>query len=144
MRPHFAMILCLAACSARARSAESAGGPVAITHVTVIDVAATNASVARKSGQTVVIDGDEIRNVGPDSSVTVPSGATIIDGSGKYLIPGLWDAHAHLTEGGRGALEMLVANGVTGARDLGGRFGELQQLRSDIRAGQLTGPLLVL
>jgi len=137
------VLLCLAACDRPAPSAASGDTPLAITHVTVIDVAATDAEVARRTGQTVVIVGGEIRDVAPDSSATIPAGAAVIDGSGKFLIPGLWDAHAHLTYGGRGAMEVLVANGVTGARDLGGRFDELQRLRADVKSGQLAGPLIV-
>src|SRR5688572_18196190 len=102
----FLVFLGLAACDAPPRPAASGGSPLAITHVTVIDVAATDEAGARRTGQTVVIDGGQIRDVAPDSSVTIPAGATVIDGSGKFLIPGLWDAHTHLTYGGRGALEV--------------------------------------
>lgn len=133
----------LAACSATERSAAADGAPLAITHVTVIDVAATDAERARRTGQTVLIAGGKIQDVAPDSSVAIPAGATVIDGSGKFLIPGLWDAHAHLTYGGRGAFEVMVANGVTSARDLGGRFDELQRLRAEVQSGQLAGPYII-
>ena len=63
--------------------------PVAITNVTVIDVAGGR----RVPGQTVVISGSRIRAVG--RRVTVPAGARVVDGRGRFLIPGLWDMHVH-------------------------------------------------
>jgi imidazolonepropionase-like amidohydrolase len=67
----------------------------------------------------------------------------VVDGRGHYLIPGLWDAHAHLTHAGQSALDPYVANGVTTVRDLGGRLPELLALRREIRAGTRVGPRLL-
>jgi len=47
-------------------------------------------------GQTVVIQGERIRSIGPVDALSVPAGATVIDGSGRYLIPGLADMHVHV------------------------------------------------
>jgi imidazolonepropionase-like amidohydrolase len=68
---------------------------------------------------TVVVRGDRIVAVGPADSVSVPSGATIIDATGKTLVPGLWDNHGHfqLTSQSSGAL-LQLANGITTVRDL--------------------------
>jgi imidazolonepropionase-like amidohydrolase len=46
--------------------------------------------------QTVIIDGDRIVDVVPSDEITLPPGATIIDGSGKYLMPGLAEMHGHV------------------------------------------------
>src|SRR5687767_8059923 len=62
---------------------------LAFTHVTIIDVAARDSRRALKPNQTVVVTGDRITEVG--GKVRIPKGAQVIDASGKYLIPGLWD-----------------------------------------------------
>jgi imidazolonepropionase-like amidohydrolase len=86
---------------------------IAITHVTVID---TTGGPAR-GDMTVQIAGDRITSVGPAVSAAIPKGAQVIDGTGKFLIPGLWDMHIHAffgdwVPGGREAtLPLFVANG---------------------------------
>jgi hypothetical protein len=67
------------------RPAGASARAIAITNVTVIDVV----SGAKQAGVTVVAKGGEIAAVG--RSVPVPRGAVRVDGSGKFLIPGLWD-----------------------------------------------------
>ena len=69
--------------------------------------------------QTVVVRRDRIHQIGPSGSVGVPTGATVIDGAGKFLMPGLSDMHAHF--GHEGDLLLFVANGVTTVRDQIGR-----------------------
>jgi imidazolonepropionase-like amidohydrolase len=64
----------------------------AFTHVTVID----GATPEPRGDRTAVIRGNRIVAEGPSASVTVPSGSRVIDGRGKFLIPGLWDMHVHL------------------------------------------------
>ena len=78
----------------------------AITGVTLID-GTTRASV---QDAVVVVDGSRITQVGARASVTVPAGATIIDGRGKYLIPGLADMHHHLGSGSTRAQQNLHSN----------------------------------
>ena len=63
----------------------------------------------------------------------------VIDGSGKFLIPGLWDAHVHLRWKGEGSLEELVASGDPALRDLGGHLDELDAWRSEIEVGTRVG-----
>ena len=60
-----------------------------ITGVTVIDVAAGRSV----PDQTVVVAGDRITRTGARAGFKVPAGARIVDGTGKFLIPGLWDMH---------------------------------------------------
>src|SRR5262245_46451583 len=67
----------------------------AITGVTLID----GTSRAPIQNATVVIDGARISQVGARGSVSVPSGASVIDGQGKFVIPGLADMHHHLQSG---------------------------------------------
>jgi imidazolonepropionase-like amidohydrolase len=66
----------------------------------------------------------------------------LIDGRGKYLIPGLWDMHVH-TDGDDRVLRLLLAYGITGARDMGGDVAKLADARRRIASGQLAGPRLL-
>jgi predicted amidohydrolase len=89
--------------------------------------------------QTVIVDGARIRRVVP-SSTAVPNDASVIDGTGQFLIPGLWDAHVHLTKLGKLSLPIFIANGVTGVRDMGSDFRDIQKWRSAIDSGESVGP----
>ena len=130
------------ACSAPA-SGPAAPGAIAISGVTVIDVLAPDDSSAARPNQTVLIEHGRITRVGPASTVRAPRGATVVDGRGKYLIPGLWDTHTHLTFAGEASLGLWVANGITTARDLGYRLPELLDWKRRIRDGSLIGPRLL-
>jgi imidazolonepropionase-like amidohydrolase len=121
-------------------SSAIAQGPIAITNVSVID--ATNPMP--RNGLTVIIRGDRITDVGPSSSTTLPEDASVIDGRGRYLIPGMWDMHVHtVTVAGRTLLGLYVANGVTGVRDMASEWDTLRTWRSEIARGTLTGPRIV-
>ncbi|WJG09431.1 amidohydrolase family protein [Aliiglaciecola sp. LCG003] len=103
--------------------------------------AITDVSVLSPDGQmmlpnrTVVIDGGEIISV--TANGTVPAKATVIDGRGKYIIPGLVDSHVHILKSPNDLL-LYVANGVTHVRDLGGPPERLK-LREEIAQGRV-GP----
>ena len=113
---------------------------VAVTHATVIDM--TGAPARRD--MTVVVRGDRIAAMGPAASTRVPPGARVIDGRGKFLIPGLWDMHVHTAvPGGRPLLSLYVATGVTGVRDMAGDWPTLQRWRREIDDGTLVGPRIV-
>src|SRR5437899_281905 len=121
-------------------SARATAQSVAFAHVSVIDA---RDSLPRRD-QTVVVRGNRIVAAGPARTTSVPSGARIIDGSDKFLIPGLWDMHVHTAIiGGRELLGLYVANGVTGVRDMAGDWDTLTTWRRDIRAGRLVGPRIV-
>jgi predicted amidohydrolase YtcJ len=112
-------------------------GTVAITNASFIDVA--NGSV--RSAQTVLIVGNRISQIGPSTSVRAPRGALVVDATGKYLIPGLWDMHSHAVMFGRTALALYLAHGVTSVRDMGAEhFGEAKAWRDSIAAGTMFGP----
>ena len=115
-----------------------------ILHVTVID--ATGADAA--PDQTVVITGGRISAMGKSGAVTLPDNAKMVDATGKFLIPGLWDMHVHTLQKGRPELffPLLLASGVTGVRDPGSPFSELhdvRRLREQIEEGELLGPRIV-
>lgn len=108
--------------------------PVAITNARVVDVASGQV----RPGQTVVISGGSITAV--TTGGATPAGARVIDGTGKYLVPGLWDMHVHLSMAGREALPVLLANGITAVRDMGGNGPTVMAWRDSVLAGRLDGP----
>jgi imidazolonepropionase-like amidohydrolase len=127
---------CVCARSALAQAAApTIDRPLAITHVTVID--ATGA--AARSDRTVVIAGNRIEAI-VDASARIPKGARIVSAKGKFLIPGLWDMHVHLAASD---LPRLVANGVTGVRDMGNVLANVDVWRGKIAAGSMVGPHIV-
>jgi imidazolonepropionase-like amidohydrolase len=117
-----------------------AGSTLAITGVTLIDVRASGPLSARRDGQTVIVDRGTITHIGPAATASVPPGAQRVDGLRRYLIPGLWDAHAHLSSAGPSALLAYVATGITTVRDLGGRITDFQAWEQEIRDGTLVAP----
>ena len=115
--------------------------PLVIIHVTVIDGTGAKAAL----DQTVVIKGHRIAAMGKAGEVFIPKGASVVDATGKFLIPGLWDMHVHTLEEGRPKefFPLLIANGVTGVRDMGSPMSDLQavtMLRNQIDGGEIMGP----
>lgn len=123
------LIVLLFAVSAAA--AQQTQEKIAFTHVTVIDCR----QGTTKSDMTVVVTGDRITAVGASKETDPPAQARVIDCSGKFMIPGLWDMHVHLDEY---SLPLYIANGVTGVRVMGGA-GRMK-LREAIRSGERLGP----
>jgi imidazolonepropionase-like amidohydrolase len=110
---------------------------VAITHVTVVDPASGTAA----PDMTVVMRGDRIASV--DKGKAAPAGAQVIDGRGKFMIPGLWDMHTHLTDSRASALPALVATGVLYVRDAGnGDLTEIDEWRGQIASNARLGPTI--
>src|SRR6185503_3032688 len=81
----------------RRGSERSPPATLAITHVSVAD----GSGAPLQRDMKVLVRGTRITAVGPSAATSVPAGARVIDGSGRYLIPGLWDMHVHLTVAGR-------------------------------------------
>src|ERR1044072_5732919 len=87
--------------------------PLVFNHVTVID--ATGASA--KPDMSVVISGGRILKLGRAGRVRLPKDALVVNASGKFLIPGLWDMHVH--EWSKEVFfPLFIANGITGVRDM--------------------------
>ena len=131
---------------------------LAIENVTVIDTTARAVDQARRPRQTVLIEQGRITRVGPAGKLALPENAQRIDGAGKFLIPGLWDMHAHLNRDRwtqvRVMLPLLIANGVTGLRDCLGDCWEpcptgrqtlsrMRRLQQRIEEGKTLGPRIV-
>jgi imidazolonepropionase-like amidohydrolase len=89
------------------------------------------------SGQTVIVDGDRISWLGPESEARIASATQRIDGRGKYLMPGLADMHCHPYA--QDDLLLLIAHGVTTIRNPQGMPRHVLW-RQRIEAGELLGP----
>ena len=120
--------------------------PLVIQHVTIID----GTGRAPQLDQTVVIVGDRITAIGSAAQIKIEKTARVIDARGKFLIPGLWDMHVHIA--GVSAdpawskdvlLPLLLANGITGVRDMGGDLDILLAWKREIESGSLLGPHIV-
>jgi imidazolonepropionase-like amidohydrolase len=114
------------------------------THVTVIDMV----DARPRADMTVVIEGNRITSIGKSAGRRPPKRARVIDATGKFLIPGLWDMHVHALRKERVSyfLPLFVVNGVTGIRDLGTNeegFASLNRLRKEIADGARMGPRIV-
>ena len=148
-----AAALSLASCNAAREATLQAAAPrpasLVVTHVTVID------PESRKvlPDHDVFIDGNRIVAVLPSSQASGFAAARTIDGTGKFAIPGLMDMHFHLflPEPSAPSLNLLLANGVTGIREMSGDCWEAagategciqhyRLLREQIRSGAVAGP----
>jgi imidazolonepropionase-like amidohydrolase len=116
--------------------------PLVFNHVTVIDMTGAQS----KPDMTVVIRGNRIITVGKSAKTSIPKNARVIDATGKFLIPGLWDMHAHLGNEDfdkSSYLRLFIANGVTGIRIMEGAP-EYYLWRKEIESGALLGPRMVI
>ncbi|MFQ5549831.1 MAG: hypothetical protein ACE5FJ_01180 [Gemmatimonadales bacterium] len=113
----------------------TASGVLAISNVFVLPMDGTGLL----EGQTVVVRGDRIERVGPAAQVVVPSEAVVIDGTCRLVMPGMADMHVHM--GWKADAILLLANGVTTAREMWGSTAHLD-FRNEILAGGHPGPSL--
>jgi imidazolonepropionase-like amidohydrolase len=107
---------------------------LAVTRVSVVDV--VDGRIVPNS--TVVISGDTITSVTQNGPP--PANAQVVDGLGKFLIPGLWDMHAHVEATRESSLQLYVANGVTGIRDMGSDLDFILGVREGTASGRILGP----
>jgi imidazolonepropionase-like amidohydrolase len=137
----------MCAVALRAASAQQAApsSALVIQNVTVINVE----TGARWTDQTVVVTGNRISAVGQASAIRPPAAARVVDGRGKFLIPGLWDTHVHaLFNGFNQAMPYLAAIGITSVRDMASSFAQVADARTPRedpnfiapRAAVLSGP----
>jgi imidazolonepropionase-like amidohydrolase len=90
----------------------------------------------------VIIENGRIKAVGPKNSVKIPKGAKTFDAKGRYVLPGLWDMHAHFEQVEWGPV--YLAAGVTTVRDVGNEFDFITSVRDAIAAGRGLGPTMLL
>jgi Amidohydrolase family len=143
--------VCAAASASVVRAQAPRDAPViALTRVTLVDPARD----APQPDATIVIQGQRIVAAGPRRAVAIPRGARVIDASGKYVIPGLWDMHTHVAQpvapgveletGAAYFFPLFIAYGVTGVRDMAGDLTTLRRWRGEIEQGARLGPRLII
>ncbi|MBB5015305.1 amidohydrolase family protein [Rehaibacterium terrae] len=95
--------------------------------------------------QTVVVRDGRIAALGPAAEVAIPDGARVVEAEGKYLMPGLGEAHGHMPPRGHAnldtVLDLFLAHGITTVRGVLGEPGQLT-LRAELAAGERAGPRL--
>jgi len=126
--------------------ARSGAQTTTIDNVTIIDV--TNGRL--RSHKTIVIDGNRITRI--DDANDATRAAATLDGTGMFVIPGLWDMHVHAYFTNDTAkfhstsevmLPLFIANGVTGVRDLGSNLEATLAARDSVALHQLIGPRML-
>lgn len=109
---------------------------LAITHATLFD----GSGGPPLPDANVVIEGSRFLRVGPAPQTPVPDGAQVLDGRGRFLMPGLVEMHGHIQEPEREHLPLFLAAGVTTVMDLGGLVPHLTAYRAAVESGQKLGP----
>lgn len=111
---------------------------VAIRDVTLVNVADGTLHPA----QTVLVNGNRIVAIGPTDAVKISDDTEVVEGTGGYLIPGLWDMHVHGTRR-ESTYPLYLANGVTGVREMFGRA-DAAGFRAALAAKQIAAPRMYL
>jgi imidazolonepropionase-like amidohydrolase len=111
---------------------------LAFTHVTVLDVKTGEL----KPDMTVLTSGGRITEIGKTAVLRVPEAAELFEGSGKFMIPALWNMHVHSVgyTAATKAFPQLLANGVVGVRDMAAPLDEVLLLRQETNDHSALGP----
>lgn len=140
-------------CVALSACTQAKPPPLAIRGATVVDVG----DGSLRPDHTVLVAGQRIVAVGPADKVRIPDGADVIDATGGYLIPGLWDMHVHSvanvavdrSHGSVAAKDwhfpLFLAHGVTGVRNMNDGTGDVtlelsKRIKRQLAEGDLRGP----
>ncbi len=118
------LILILAGCT------ETLTGDLIITNVNIINVETGDVL----ANQDLVINSDTITRITRHSSKYYKA-PSIIDGTDKFLIPGLWDMHTHTWWGYKELFPLLLANGVTGIQEMSGNLTQWRSIKEKIKKG---------
>lgn len=149
MRPHILWSAVLIAAGVTVATACNGGDdatPVSsgtiIDHVTVVDTR----DGSSKRDMAVLLDGGTISKIAPGGSFRAEGSATVVDGSGKYLVPGYNDMHTHVLDMADQSptyFPQMIANGITGFREMAGStalIARAKALNADSAAGKLLAP----
>jgi imidazolonepropionase-like amidohydrolase len=120
-------------------------GALVLRNVTIVDIERNRLEPRRD----VVIVGDRIVGIQAGGTARTPKQGRVLDGSGKFLMPGLWDFHVHVFSAPGEedfALPLYILSGITGVRDAGAlrTLPEQQRVAAAIERGERIGPRLVL
>jgi hypothetical protein len=142
MRTTAALLLLVVAAVVPPLSGLSASSSLVFAHATVIDVRTGHIL----PDQTIVITGDRITALSPHAGI--PADAEIVNATGKFIIPGLWDMHVHALWSNdqiKRMFSLFLANGVTAIRDMGSPLpvGETLNWRTKVANGTVRGPRIL-
>ncbi len=142
LRVSFAAIIATAILSPGRAQAQEAPGPIVFTNVTILPMSSDEVV----PNQYVVVSGGVITAVGSADDVDAPPGAAVINGNGRFLMPGLAEMHAHVPPGANPPREevedilfLYVANGITTIRGMLGSAYQIP-LAEEIEGGEVLGP----
>ncbi len=145
MRTYAAIVVIQLALFGRTMVSGQGRKPLVISDITVIGMTG-GPSLPHYS---LLIENHRIAGIGPAHDFISPANAQVVDGRGKFLIPGLWDMHTHIAGlaadpawSRESLLPLLLAHGVTGVRDMGGELDALKLWEQARREGTLVGPRL--
>ncbi len=130
LAPHFIVLILLFAGS------YAHGQSIVLSNVNLIDVA--NGSI--QPDVHILIENGRIKNIDKIKR-SYPGNVTLIDCRGKFVIPGLWDMHTH-TWNSKNFFPLLIANGVTGIRDMFSNMDSVRFWRKQVEANRLIAPVI--
>ena len=132
-----AAIAAMALCAALPMAAQR---PLVLNDVSVLSRSGTE----MKPGHTVLVRGDRIELVAPSAEIKIPRRARVVDGHGRFVIPGLADLHVHIKRS-RADVDRLfalfLAHGVTTVLNMDGGS-QVLRLRQEVSAGERLGPTI--
>jgi len=132
-KPSILIIFILAAALLFAVSA--AAQVIVLTRATVID----GTGAPPEKDMTIVIENGRIRDMGPSSKIPTPAGATVEDLTGKFIVPGIINAHGHVGAKTEPQLRQYALYGVTTATSMQTDPDEVVQVREAQKRGELRG-----
>ena len=147
---YLATCIAVTACASNTQSSREGvegGADVAIRHVTVVDVERGRVI----SDRDVLLKGDRILSIVQSGRAPLGNNTRVVDGTGAFLIPGLWDMHAHLNvnaDPARQQLPLFIAHGVTGIRVMNtpmprAALDRFREVQAGVASGSTVGPRLL-
>ncbi|RYU91113.1 amidohydrolase [Mucilaginibacter terrigena] len=119
---------------------------IAITGGTIVDVergtSRPNSLIVIQDGVIKYIGHKLVKAIGQIGGEKIPKGAQVINATGKTIIPGLWDMHAHFEQTEWGPA--YLAAGVTTVRDCGNELGFIDAIQQAIDSGKGIGPKILM
>jgi imidazolonepropionase-like amidohydrolase len=108
---------------------------IALTHATVVD----GTGAGPQKDVTIVMENGRIRDMGPSSKLSVPAGASVVDLKGKFIVPGIINAHGHVGAKTEPQLRQYALYGVTTATSMQTDPDEVVQVREAQKRGEIRG-----
>lgn len=136
---YFFLLIILAACQSNELLFENS---ICIENINTIDP-----SDGLKENQTVIIKDGKIHKIVDTTTLQLSKENNIIDGTGKYLIPGLWDAHVHfayIEELAPSMFDLFLSHGITSVRDTGGKVDFVKSWKDKALANPTDAPRVMM